>query len=77
MLKHIKVIPFIIGIIIGMCGIMFVDPDKNVVYKYPNPEGGDDKTIYKDKNGVCYKYSAKEVDCDKNEGKLKSFPLSK
>jgi hypothetical protein len=48
----------------------------NVVYKYPNPESSD-KIIYKDKNGICYAYSPTKVDCDKNEDKLKNFPLSK
>ena len=76
MLKHIQIIPLIIGIIMGICGIMFIKPDKTVVYKYPSTSEKD-KTIYKDKNGVCYRYKAKEVDCDKNEAKIKAFPLNK
>jgi hypothetical protein len=60
----------------GICGIMFIKPDKTVVYKYPSTSEKD-KTIYKDKNGVCYRYKAKEVDCDKNEAKIKAFPLNK
>jgi hypothetical protein len=76
MIKHIKPIPLLIGIAIGVIGIMFMDPEKNVTYKYPTPEDNG-KTAYKDKNGICYRYRAKEVDCDKNESKLKEFPLSK
>jgi hypothetical protein len=53
-----------------------IKPEKEVVYKYPNP-GNDEKNTYKDKNGVCYQYVAKKVDCDKNESKMKDFPLSK
>jgi hypothetical protein len=53
-----------------------IKPEKDVVYKYPNP-GDKEKLIYKDKNGVCYQYVAKKVDCDKNESKMKDFPLSK
>jgi hypothetical protein len=48
----------------------------NVVNKYPTPETSD-KLTYKDKNGVCYKYISKQVDCDKNESRLKDFPLNK
>ncbi len=76
MLKHIQLIPFIIGIVIGIIGFLFMKPDQNVTYKYPTPQDNG-KTIYKDKNGVCYRYQVKEVDCDKNESKLKDFPLSK
>jgi hypothetical protein len=76
MLNHIKLLPLIVGIIIGVIGIFFIQPQKNIVYKYPTPESAD-KLIYKDKNGVCYKYNTKSVDCDKNESRLKDFPLNK
>ena len=76
MLKHIRFIPLIIGIIIGIVIVFCIKPTKNVVHKYPTPESAD-KLVYKDKNGVCYKYSTKQVDCDKNESRLKDFPLSK
>jgi len=75
MLKHIKLIPLLIGIVIGICAVVFVKPEHKVVYKYPTPASCE-KNVYKDKNGVCYKYSAKELDCDKNEKRLKNFPLS-
>jgi len=75
MIKHIRLFPLIIGIAIGVIAIVFLKPEKKVIIKYPTPVTCD-KTMYKDKNGVCYKYSAKEVDCDKNEAKLKNFPLS-
>jgi hypothetical protein len=76
MLKHIKVIPFLAGLVIGIIAIMFINPEKTVVFKYPTPENSG-KVTYKDKNGVCYKYTSKEVDCDKNESRLKDFPLNK
>jgi hypothetical protein len=76
MFKHIVIIPLIIGIVVGIVGVYLVKPDQKIVYKYPNPVEKN-KTIYKDKNGVCYTYSAKEKDCDKNESRLKPFPLSK
>jgi len=75
MIKHIQFTPLCIGMIIGVIAIMFVKPEKTVVYKYPNPEVSQ-KIIYKDKNGVCYAYAPKKVNCDKNEDRLKNFPLS-
>lgn len=76
MIKHIKLVPLLLGIVIGIVAILFVKPDKKVTYKYPSPEIAKD-LIYKDNNGVCYKYIPKEANCDKNESKLKDFPLSK
>jgi hypothetical protein len=76
MIKHIKLVPLVIGLAIGVIAIMFIKPEQSVVLKYPTPENSG-KIVYKDKNGVCYKYTSTEVDCDKNEAKLKDFPLSK
>ena len=76
MIKHIQLIPFLIGLAIGIVAILFVKPEQKVIHKYPNPDGKD-KLIYKDKNGVCYTYTATKQDCDKSEGRLKDFPLSK
>jgi hypothetical protein len=76
MLKHIKIVPLIIGLVIGIVAVMFIKPQQNIVYKYPTPDTAA-KTVYKDKNGICYKYNAAKVDCDKNESRLKDFPLNK
>ena len=76
MLKHIKIVPLIIGLVVGIIAVMFIKPQETVVYKYPTPDTAA-KTIYKDKNGVCYKYNATKLDCDKNESRLKDFPLNK
>lgn len=76
MLKHIRPIPLLMGLVIGIVAILFIKPEKSVIFKYPTPDNAG-KVIYKDKNGVCYKYSAKAVDCDKNESRIKDFPLNK
>ena len=76
MIKHIDIIPLAIGIAVGIVAILCIKPEQTVVRKYPNPETAK-KLIYKDKNDVCYKYNVKKVDCDKNESKIKDFPLSK
>ena len=74
MLKHIRLMPFLAGLVIGIIGILVIKPEKSVVYKYPTPDNSE-KVLYKDKNGICYKYKAVKVDCDKNESRLKSYPL--
>jgi hypothetical protein len=76
MIKHLTLFPLLAGLIIGAIAIFMIKPEQTVVYKYPNPEV-EEKIIYKDKNGVCYQYVPKKTDCDKNESKLKDFPLSK
>lgn len=76
MLKHIRVVPLAIGLIIGLIIVFCIKPTKNIVHKYPTPENAG-KLTYKDKNGVCYKYTAKQVECDKNESRLKDFPITK
>lgn len=75
MLKHIRLVPLIVGIVIGIIGIYFVKPEQSIIYKYPTPENSG-KLIYKDKNGLCYKYTSKEVNCDANESRLKDYPIS-
>lgn len=76
MLKHIQIIPLVIGLIIGIIAIVVAKPQMNITYKYPTPETAD-KIVYKDKNGICYKYKSTQVDCDKNESRLKEFPINK
>lgn len=76
MLHHIRVLPFCIGLVLGIIGVLCMDQEKTVVRRYPHPDTAD-QTIYRDKNGTCYRYHPKQVDCDKNESKLKDFPLSK
>ena len=74
MLQHFRLIPFLLGLVVGIVGIYFVKPEKEVTVKYPTPEKAA-ATVYKDKNGVCYKYETKKVDCDSNAGRMKNFPL--
>ena len=75
MFDHIRPVPLLAGIALGIVGFLFVKPQQNVVLKYPTPENAG-KMVYKDKNGVCYQYKATSVDCDKNESRLKEFPIS-
>lgn len=55
---------FMIGIMIGVCGVIIIPPEIIVVYKTPTPMNINEKYI--DENGNCYKYDVKEVSCKKN-----------
>jgi hypothetical protein len=33
------------------------------------------KVVYQDRNGVCFKYHADTVDCNKNESRISVYPL--
>lgn len=73
-IKDFKLIPFLIGIGAGLVVLAIYTPEKRVVFEYPHPDNVQSR-IYRDKNGICYKYNAAEVDCDKNEATLKEYPI--
>ena len=75
MFQHFMIMPFLLGLGLGIAGIYFLKPESTIVYKYPTPDNVG-KLSYKDKNGVCYQYSGKEVNCDKTDGNLKTYPLN-
>ncbi len=74
MIKHFRIIPFLAGCLIGIWLIFYFHAEKPVVTRYPHPDTINTLT-YRDKNGVCYKYDATQVDCNKNEKTLKQYPL--
>jgi len=74
MLKHIRLIPFACGLFIGVLMIFYYEPSKTTILEYPHPQNVNER-VYRDKNGVCYKYTSKKVDCDSNEGTLRQYPI--
>ena len=74
MFKQFKLIPFIIGICIGVFILFYYQTPMPIVYQYPHPDTVKDR-VYRDRDGVCYSYTSLEVDCDKNEATLKEYPL--
>jgi hypothetical protein len=69
-------IPFVIGVATGVLYVVLGGRGAHeVIYKYPHPTTVD-ALVYKDPNGACYRYKVEQVDCDKNERKLKQYPLS-
>ena len=65
------IVPFIIGIGVGLFLLFFYNTPKVIIIDFPKPN---DNKVYTDKNGVKYQYVTKEVDCDKNESTLK-YPI--
>jgi hypothetical protein len=74
MFNHFEILPFLLGFVVGIVGILVWKPKPRVIIKYPHPTNVEQVT-YKDPNGVCYTYKAKEVSCDANETTLKPYPL--
>lgn len=69
-------LPFILGLTVGIVYIALGGKGAHeVIYKYPHPTTVDALT-YRDPNGACYRYKVEQVNCDKNEKKLKEYPLS-
>jgi hypothetical protein len=74
MFNHFRIVPFIIGFVLGFIGIYIMRPDSKIIYRYPTPENVKN-TTYRDVNGICYSYNTEKVDCDKNAGTLAEYPL--
>jgi hypothetical protein len=74
MLKHIRCIPFIVGVGLGVALLLFYKAPRKVVYEYPHPQNVNDR-VYRDENGICYKYSSEKVGCDANEATLRQYPI--
>lgn len=72
--NHLQLLPFFLGLFVGMFFVYILKPTAVMVYKYPNLDNAG-KTVYQDRNGVCFTYHADTVDCDKNEERIVSYPL--
>ena len=69
------ILPFSIGVILGILYIVMGGRGSHeILYKYPHPTTVD-ALVYKDPNGACYRYRVETVNCDKNEGILKEYPI--
>ncbi len=73
-LNKLEFLPFLMGLAIGLFLVYILKPTAVVVMKYPNLDNAE-KTIYRDRNGTCFRYDLKEVDCDKEEDRIKPYPL--
>lgn len=72
--NHIEFFPFLIGLTVGIFFVYILKPAPMVITKYPNLENTAD-VVYRDRNGTCFKYNTKIVNCDKVEDRIKPYPL--
>lgn len=63
-----------LGLTVGFFCVYVLKPSALVVVKYPNLENSGE-VVYRDRNGTCFKYDVKEVDCDAEEDRIKPYPL--
>ena len=74
MLDHIRVLPFIVGLAVGLGLLFYYKAPRKTIYEYPHPQNVNER-VYRDDNGVCYKYSSNKVECDANEDTLRQYPI--
>lgn len=74
LLNQLEFFPFLVGLAIGLFLVYILKPSQTVIVKYPNLENAD-TVVYRDRNGTCFKYETKVVDCDKEEDRIKPYPL--
>ncbi len=72
--NNIKFFPFLMGLSIGIFCVYVLKPAPVVVVKYPNLDNVE-TTVYRDRNGTCFQYKVNQVDCDKEEDRIKPYPL--
>jgi hypothetical protein len=74
MFSHFRIVPFVLGFAVGLFVFFFYKPNTEIIRQYPHPSETKEK-VFRDPNGMCYKYTTHEVDCDANEGTLKDYPI--
>lgn len=72
--NKLRFFPFLFGLAIGIFVVYILKPAPMVITRYPNLENVGE-IVYRDRNGACFQYTTKTVDCDKVEDKIKPYPL--
>ena len=71
---RLEFFPFLFGLTVGIFFVYILKPAPMVITKYPNLENVAD-VVYRDRNGTCFQYETKTVDCDKVEDRIRPYPL--
>lgn len=62
--KYINPKVFLLAFFVGIIIVFVTAPRHDIVYKFPSPDNAG-RFVYKDDTtGSCYKYFAKQVECD-------------
>ena len=73
-LNFIDIPTFILSLGIGFFFVYISLPSIDVIYVYPNPDNID-KLLYKDKSGICQRFSARKVKCPNNTSLIRKYPI--
>ena len=72
--KYIKTEYFIISFAIGILYVYLVQPKKEIVYRFPNPNNLD-KLQYIDKAENVFSFDYKKVKCPTDDSQIKDIPV--
>ena len=73
MFERFHILPFLLGLSVGIAIFFFIKPEtKDRVVKWPHPSNAG-KLVYRDRNGLCYKYKEQIVDCGSVKESLQEF----
>ena len=70
--KYIEPLYFLIALCAGLFYTYVFTPLPEIVLRHPTPDNNS-KTVYKDKNEMCYKYYTQEVDCPRD--RVEEIPI--
>lgn len=73
--NQIDPIIFLVSLLIGLLYSYWSTPTVTSIIKYPTPFNIHN-TVYKDINGVCYKYKIREVNCPADHSKIAKFDIT-
>lgn len=72
--SRLEFFPFVLGLTLGIFFVYILKPAPLIITKYPNLENTAD-VIYRDRNGTCFQYEVKELECDKVEDRIRPYPI--
>ena len=65
---------FLISLAVGLFIVYISSPKFELIKVYPTPEN-EDKYLYQDKGGTCYRFKSKEINCPDDSSAIKSIPV--
>jgi hypothetical protein len=74
MLEKINLFYFIISFCIGIILVNIIKPKPEIIMKFPT-KYNIDSTVYEDKSGNCFKYTAEEKECPSDKTLIKDHPI--
>jgi hypothetical protein len=73
-MKFISFPIFLVSLAIGLFIVYISLPKMKIIYVYPTPDN-EDKITYQDKADNCFHFKSIEIDCPKDETKIRSYNI--